>query len=253
MTEEWVAMQVEREPLKEPSDVEDAVAPPLEDLHAVVEPLDKSACLPVLDIVRDLFHPPIARPKKALELSKPACMHPLVPGSHRALGPCLRIVALDQCRQVFPQVVGLLVLWRQGEDPLEQLPLLGRESCRALAKRPHRPLDLGVLGWGQCALEPLELLLAHRICAVAVGPRLSAISSMPITPRRSQAPQSTVRALQRSRMPSIVSSETLSLWAASETVELISMGKAQCSYAFVLGLRGSYHSHGCVVVWLPEQ
>jgi hypothetical protein len=54
-------------------------------------------------------------------------------------------------------------------------------------------------------------------------------------------------------MPSIVSSETLSLWAASETVELISMGKAQCSYAFVLGLRGSYHSHGCVVVWLPEQ
>ena len=84
-------------------------------------------------------------------------------------------------------------------------------------------------------------------------PRLRAISSMPITPSRSQPPQSTVRAIQRSRMPSIVSSETLSLRAASATVEFISMRKAQCSYALVLGLRGSYHSHGCVVVGLPAQ
>jgi hypothetical protein len=32
VTQEMVAMQVEREPLREPFDVEDAVAPPLEDL-----------------------------------------------------------------------------------------------------------------------------------------------------------------------------------------------------------------------------
>ena len=79
-------------------------------------------------------------------------------------------------------------------------------------------------------------------------PRLSAISSRPITPSRSQASQSTARSIQRSRMPSIVSSETPSLRAASATVELINMRKAHGSYAFVLGLRGSYHAHRCVVV-----
>src|SRR4029450_1846793 len=127
VTEELVAMQVEREPLKEPSDVEDAVAPSLEDLHAVVEPLDKSARLAILEVVRDLGHPPVERPKKTLELSQPAYTHPLVPAPHCALAPGLRIVALEQCRQVFPQVVGLLERWRHGEDPLEQLPLLGLE------------------------------------------------------------------------------------------------------------------------------
>jgi hypothetical protein len=84
-------------------------------------------------------------------------------------------------------------------------------------------------------------------------PRLSAISSMPITPNHSQAVQSTARSIQRSRMPSIVSSETPSLRAASATVELINMRQAHCSYAFVLGLRGAYHSHRCVVVGLPAQ
>jgi hypothetical protein len=42
VTEELVAMQVEREPLEEPSDVEDPVAPPLEHLHAVVKCPTKS-------------------------------------------------------------------------------------------------------------------------------------------------------------------------------------------------------------------
>jgi hypothetical protein len=37
MTEELVAMQVEREPLEEPSDVEDPVTSPFEHLHAVVD------------------------------------------------------------------------------------------------------------------------------------------------------------------------------------------------------------------------
>jgi hypothetical protein len=171
VTEELVAMQVEPEPLKEPSDVNDTVAPSLEDLHAVVEPLDKSARLAILEVVRNLVHPPVDRPKKTLELGQPTYTHPLVPGPHGALGCGLCIVALEQLCQVFPQVVGLLERWRQGEDPLEQLPLLGLEIRRPLAKWPHRPLDLGVLGWGQCALEPLDLLLAHRVGAITVRPR----------------------------------------------------------------------------------
>ena len=80
VTEELVAMQVECEPLKEPSDVKDTVAPSLKDLHAVVEPLDKSARLAILEVVRDVVHPPVDRPKKALELSQPAYTYPLVPG-----------------------------------------------------------------------------------------------------------------------------------------------------------------------------
>ena len=65
-TEELVAMQVEREPLEEPADVEDPVASPLEHLHAVVEPLNKPARLPTQEVIRDLIHPPLDRPKKAL-------------------------------------------------------------------------------------------------------------------------------------------------------------------------------------------
>jgi hypothetical protein len=51
----------------------------------------------------------------------------------------------------------------------------------------------------------------------------------------------------------MVSSETPSLRAASATVALINIRKAHCSYAFVLGRRGSYHSHRCVVVGFPAQ
>ncbi len=120
MTEELVGMQVEREPLEEPADVEDPVAPPLEHVHAVVEPLHKPTRLPTLEVVRDLIHPPIDCPKKALELRKPAGTHPLAPGSNRTRGPRLRVVALEQFRQVFPQVVGRFELRRAGEHPLEQ-------------------------------------------------------------------------------------------------------------------------------------
>ena len=51
----------------------------------------------------------------------------------------------------------------------------------------------------------------------------------------------------------MVSSETPSLRAAFEAVELINMRKAHGSYAFVLRLRGSYHLQRCVVVGLPAQ
>ena len=50
MTEELVAMQVEREPLEEPADVEDPIAPPLEHFHAVVETLNKPIRLPTLEV-----------------------------------------------------------------------------------------------------------------------------------------------------------------------------------------------------------
>ncbi len=108
MTEALVAMQVEREPLEEPSHVKDPVTSPFEHLHAVVEALHKPAGLPTLEIVRDLIDPPLERPQKALELGQPAGTRPLTPGPNRTLGPRLRIVALEQLGQVFPQVVGRL-------------------------------------------------------------------------------------------------------------------------------------------------
>src|SRR5918996_2620260 len=123
MTEELVAMQVEREPLEEPSNVKDPVTSPFEHLHAVVESLHEPARLPTPEIVRDLIYPPLDRSQKALELSQPAGTHPLTPGLNRTLGPHLRIVALEQLGQVFPQVVGRLNFGRVGEHPLQQLPL----------------------------------------------------------------------------------------------------------------------------------
>src|SRR6266404_1854831 len=122
MTEELVVMQVEREPLEEPADVEDPVAPPLEHFHAVVETLNKPTRLPTLEVVCDLIHPAIDRPKKALELRKPAGTHPLAPGSNRTLAPRLCVVALEQFCQVFPQVVCRFDLRRVGKHPLEQVP-----------------------------------------------------------------------------------------------------------------------------------
>jgi hypothetical protein len=53
-------------------------------------------------------------------------------------------------------------------------------------------------------------------------------------------------------MPSIVSSETPSLRAASATGALINVRKAHCLYAFMLKLLASYYSHRCVVGW-PAQ
>jgi len=163
MTEELVSMQVECEPWEEASDGEDPVATPLEHL--------KPAGLPALEVVRDLLHPPIERPQKALELGPPALPHPLAPAPDRTLGSRLCVVAFEQVRQVFPQVVGGLDLRRGPEDSLEQCPLLRFEIPRLLAKRPHRPCDLGILGLGHGVLEPLEFLLTHRVGAVAVGSR----------------------------------------------------------------------------------
>src|SRR5918999_3871984 len=103
MTEELVAMEVEHEPLEELSHVKDPVASPFEHLHAVIEALDKPARLPPLEVVGDFIDPPLDRPQKALELSQPPGPHPLAPGPNRRRGPHLRIVALEQLGQVFPQ------------------------------------------------------------------------------------------------------------------------------------------------------
>ncbi len=67
MTEELVAMPVEREPLEEPADVEDSVAPPLEHFHAVVETPNQPTRLPTLEVIRDLGRLSIDHPKKAFE------------------------------------------------------------------------------------------------------------------------------------------------------------------------------------------
>jgi hypothetical protein len=75
VTEELVAMQVEREPLKEPSDVEDAAAPSLEDLRAGVEPLDKSARLAILVI--------LAQPPKTLNEMGWGASRTGIPQTHR--------------------------------------------------------------------------------------------------------------------------------------------------------------------------
>src|SRR4030095_13791317 len=146
MTEEWVAMEVEHEPLEEPADVEEPIAPPLQHFHAVVKPLHKPTGLPTLEVAGDLLQPPIDRPQKAFELSQAACTHSLAPGLHHTFGPCLRIVALEQLCQVLPQVVSRLDLGRVGEYSLKQLSLLWLEICRPLAKRPHHALELGILG-----------------------------------------------------------------------------------------------------------
>src|SRR5919106_1305279 len=124
MTEELVAMQVEREPLEKPANIEDPVAAPREHLHAVVEALDKPAGLPTPEVVRDLIQPPIDRPQKALELSPPTLAHPLTPRPDGTCGPRLCVVAVEQVGQVFPQVIGGLDLRRVSEEPLQQVPLL---------------------------------------------------------------------------------------------------------------------------------
>src|SRR5215475_12451779 len=59
MTEELVSMQVQREPLEEPSNVEDPVAAPCKHFHPVVEALYNAAGLPTLEVIRDLIYPPI--------------------------------------------------------------------------------------------------------------------------------------------------------------------------------------------------
>jgi hypothetical protein len=56
MTEELVSMQVQREPLEEPSNVEDPVAAPCEHFHPVVEALYNAAGLPTLEVIRDLIY-----------------------------------------------------------------------------------------------------------------------------------------------------------------------------------------------------
>jgi hypothetical protein len=151
-------MQVECEPLEEPAHVKHPVTAPREHLHAVVEALDKAAGLPTLEVVRDLLQPPVDCPQKALELGQPTLPHPRAPGPDRALGPRLRVVAVEQVCQVFPQVIGGLDLWRVGKEPFEQVPLLRVEIPRPLAKRPHCPCDLGILGLGQRLLNSTLLV-----------------------------------------------------------------------------------------------
>ena len=181
MTEALVAMPVERESLEEPVDVEDPRAPPREHFHAGVEPLNKPTRLPTLAVVRELIHPPLDRPAKAVELRKSAGTHALDPGLHRTLSPRLRVVALEECCQVFSQVVGRVDLRRVGKHPLEQRPCVRLELPRPLTKRPQRPLERGVLGLGPRSLEPLESCLrtvsAPSREARATGKRSMTISA----------------------------------------------------------------------------
>src|SRR4051812_48652790 len=96
MTEELVAMQVQRESLEESADVEEPVAAPHEHLPAVVEAFDKAAGLPIPEVIRDLIQPPLDRHQKALELDQPTVAHPLAPRPDGALVPRLCVVAVEQ-------------------------------------------------------------------------------------------------------------------------------------------------------------
>jgi hypothetical protein len=113
MTEALVAVPVECEPLEAPADVEAPGAPPLQYVHAVVEPLPKSAGQPTLAVVGDRFTPPIDRPQSALARSQAGGTHSRAPRPDRTLGPCLRVIAHEQCCPVFPQEVGGLDLGRE--------------------------------------------------------------------------------------------------------------------------------------------
>src|SRR5262245_25337372 len=104
MAKELVAMQVERESLEKPANLEHPIAAPGEHLHPVVDALDKPTGLPTLKVIGDLIQPPIDRPQKALERGQPTLAHPLAPGPDRAFGSGLRVVAIEQVRQILPQV-----------------------------------------------------------------------------------------------------------------------------------------------------
>jgi len=95
VTEALISMQVEHQPWEEASDIEDPVAPPLEHVHAVVDPLDNAACLPIVEVMRDHVHPPLERPKEAVALDQPTGPHPRGPRPHRARGARVRIVARE--------------------------------------------------------------------------------------------------------------------------------------------------------------
>src|SRR5687768_2938032 len=125
MSDEWVAMPVACQPLAEPADVEAPVAPPLQYVHAGVEPLPTSAGQPTLAVVGELFTPPIARPQNALARSQAGGTHSRAPRPDRTLGPCLRAIAREQCWQVCPQVVGGRNRGRGGAYPLKPRCLLG--------------------------------------------------------------------------------------------------------------------------------
>ena len=56
-TEAPVAVHVKRQSLKQPPDIAQAVAAPLEDLELVVQPFDKSTGLMVNKVVRDQILP----------------------------------------------------------------------------------------------------------------------------------------------------------------------------------------------------
>ena len=61
-----IALQIQKEPLEERSQVEDAIATTLEDLDLVVEPRHKAAVVTLEEAIGDLLPPVIQGRKEAL-------------------------------------------------------------------------------------------------------------------------------------------------------------------------------------------
>jgi hypothetical protein len=93
VTEELVPMQVEREPLKEPSNVEKPIAAPGQHLHAIVEALHKPAGLPTLEVDGPPTYNPKAHP--VLTHSNAVCYEIPVP-----------LVSQPECRTPSTAVAG---------------------------------------------------------------------------------------------------------------------------------------------------
>src|SRR5215467_9267965 len=149
--------------------IENPTTAPFQHFDLMVETFDKTARLPIEEIIRDLLKPVVERDQEAVKTSQPTLSHIFLPLPQglRAFFSCLTFI--KDRRQSLTQFVGFFQLWRTFKKQFQLLLLFFLQILRLGSKRPHHPFERRVFILFQNLLEISLFLDTQLVGASSIG------------------------------------------------------------------------------------
>ncbi len=166
--EPTIAIQIEGQPLKQPTHIAHTITPAFEHLPFRVESFNESAGLMLREIVGKQILPGIQQGQKAIKTRQAAFDHPLAPIPNAPQPIRFRPGGVKNRRQFIAQRERLAHGRTVHQKALQALLVSRIPIIRLCADQPHQVLEVVLLVGGQRRAQPAHFLLAQRVHAIAI-------------------------------------------------------------------------------------
>src|SRR5215813_4521316 len=149
--------------------IENSATAPFQHFDLMVETFDKTARLPVEEIIRDLLKPVVERDQEAVKTLQPAPPHIFLPLPQGLRAFFFGLTLVKDRRQAFTQLVGFFQLRRTFKEQFQLLLLFFLQILRLGSKRPHHAFERRVFIPFQNLLEITLFLDTQLVSASSIG------------------------------------------------------------------------------------